>query len=58
MTIRTKYDIGDVIEIGGGKHSIVSVHLYESDNSHTERYYLGNAKWLTLGKEDEGNERL
>ena len=58
MTITTKYNIGDVIELGGVKHAIVSVHLYESKDKHTERYYLGNKKWITIGKDKENDSQL
>ena len=51
MTIRTKYNIGDTIEYGGEKHKVVSVHLYESEGKHTERYYVGNHTWITIVKE-------
>lgn len=48
MTITTKYEIGDTIELDGQSYKIVSVHLYESEQKHTERYYLGNGLWVTL----------
>ena len=48
MTIHTKYSIGDFIHFRGKKYKIISVHLYESKNKHTERYYLGNQLWVTL----------
>lgn len=51
MTIRTKYEIGDEIEINGQKHKILAIHLYESDNTHTERYYIGNHTFITYRDE-------
>lgn len=48
MTIQTQYNIGDKIIIDGKRYKILSVHLYESNYTHTERYYLGNQKWITL----------
>ena len=52
MTIKTTYEVGDVIVVdGGGEYKIKSSHVYESSNKHTERYYLGNGLWLTLVRE-------
>lgn len=48
MTITTKYEIGDLINLDGQTYKILAVHLYESENKHTERYYLGNGVWVTL----------
>ena len=53
MTIETTYNIGDLIVAGGVEYKILAVHLYESKNKHTERYYLGNELWLTIRKEGE-----
>ena len=53
MTIETAYNIGDEIAIGGQIHKIVSIHLYESDNKHTERYYFGDGKWITVVREEK-----
>ena len=55
MTIQTRYNIGDKIEVEGGEYEIISVHLYESENKHTERYYLGDEKWVTLKFERSKN---
>jgi hypothetical protein len=55
MNISTKYDIGDKIEVEGVDYEIISVHLYESAEKHTERYYLGDEKWITLKFEKEGD---
>jgi hypothetical protein len=57
MTIQTKYNIGDFIEIEGERCEILSVHLYESPYVHTERYYLGNQTWVTLKFERSQNEK-
>ena len=51
MTIHTKHEIGDKISVSGKTYSVVSIHLYESKNKHTERYYLGNEKWITICQE-------
>ena len=51
MTIKTTYEIGDTIVVYGGGYKIKSIHVYESSNKHTERYYLGNGLWLTLVRE-------
>lgn len=48
MTLKTLYDIGDTINVDGKKMKIVSVHLYESEEKHTERYYLGKQMWITF----------
>lgn len=53
MTIKTRYDIGDVVIVGGVERKIVSAHIYESDNKHTERYYLGNEEWITIVRKDK-----
>lgn len=53
MTIHTKYNIGDTIEYEGEKHKVASIHLYESKNKHTERYYLGNHNWVTIEKSEK-----
>lgn len=50
MEIQTRYNIGDIIVFEGVHYKIVSVHVYESLDTHTERYYLGNNVWFTLGK--------
>lgn len=52
MTIRTKYNFGDEVNFSGGeKLKVISVHIYESRNKHTERYYFGNGIWKTIVKE-------
>lgn len=51
MRIATKYNIGDIITVNGASHKIVAIHLYESTDKHTERYYLGNGLWITLDEE-------
>lgn len=51
MNIKTKHDIGDEIEINGQKYKILAIHLYESDNTHTERYYIGNQTFITYREE-------
>lgn len=48
MTIQTAYNIGDKISINGVEHKIISAHIYESEQKHTERYYLGDNKWITI----------
>ena len=53
MTINTKYNIGDKITVNGRISRILSVHLYESDNKHTERYYLGDGHWITVVKKNK-----
>lgn len=49
MEVKTKFEIGDVLF---GKR-IISVHIYKSEKKETERYYLGNAEWVTLNKGDK-----
>ena len=54
MKITTSYNIGDEIKIGCTAKKILAVHLYISDNKHTERYYLGEREWLTLKVKNRG----
>ena len=56
MTIKTKYDVGDVVVVEGVERKIISVHIYESDNKHTERYYFGNREWITIVR--KGKEKM
>lgn len=58
MTILTKYNIGDKITVSNETYTILSVHLYESENKHTERYYLGNEKWITICQETKDTRGL
>ena len=30
------------------KETILACHLYVGESKHTERYYLGNKKWVTI----------
>lgn len=48
MTIRTRYNIGDTLTVNGVDYEIISMHIYESEHTHTERYYLGHELWITL----------
>jgi hypothetical protein len=48
MTIKTYYSVGDYILVNGCRKKIIVIHLYESAEKHTERYYLGDAEWLTF----------
>lgn len=61
MTLKTQYNIGDTINLDGQPMKILSIHLYESESTHTERYYLGNQMWITLdrtkGEKREINKR-
>lgn len=50
MRITAKYNIGDTVTIDGASHKIIAIHLYESADKHTERYYLGDGLWITLNK--------
>lgn len=56
MTVATKYEIGDKIIVGGYEKTIISVHLYLSEKKQTERYYLGDAEWLTIHIKDKGRK--
>lgn len=51
MTIKTLFEIGDYMEFEGGRYRVQSVHLYKSENVQTERYYLGDHRWITIKKE-------
>lgn len=51
MIIKTKHEIGDEIEINGQKYNILAIHLYESENTHSERYYVGNQTFITYQEE-------
>lgn len=53
MTISTKYNIGDIITIAGVEYEIMSMHIYESEETHSERYYLGRHRWFTIESEVE-----
>ena len=53
MELKTIYNVGDTIIVDGKKETIISCHLYVSENKHTERYYLGNKKWITLTQTEE-----
>jgi hypothetical protein len=57
MDIQTKYNIGDHIECEGVRYKIRSAHIYESEKKHTERYYLGDKKWITIKFEKEVIEK-
>lgn len=48
MTVKTQYEIGDKLTINGERYKIRAVHIYVSNEKQTERYYLGDAKWLTI----------
>lgn len=57
MTIRTQYDYGDTLIVDGEEMKIISAHIYVSkEGTHTERYYLGNEKWITIRKGGKVNE--
>ena len=53
MNISTKYNIGDRVVFQGKEYEILSMHIYESDKVHTERYYLGNSLWITIERVDK-----
>ena len=53
MKINTLYSVGDSINLNGVYYKIVAVHVYESANVHTERYYLGNGLWFTLERQTD-----
>lgn len=50
MKIDTSYNIGDTLVVDGKKYTIVSMHVYQSKECHTERYYLGSGTWITINK--------
>lgn len=51
MTIRTLYSIGDQVVINNDTYTIVSMHIYVSENKLTQRLYLGNHFWFTLSSD-------
>lgn len=44
----TLYSIGDYIHLSGKSFKVLAVHIYLSEKKHTERYYLGDKKWITI----------
>lgn len=56
MRLETKYKIGDKICISDENYTIRSIHLYESKHRHTERYFLGKGKWITIVRETKVGE--
>lgn len=58
MLIETIRNIGDHLVINGKDHEIISIHLYESKDKHTERYYLGNGTWFTQTFDKNGKEQV
>lgn len=56
--LATTYDFGETLEVDGELRKIISVHLYISDTGTiTERYYLGDKKWLTIHVSDRKYRR-
>ena len=53
MIIETKYNIEDTILLKDKTHTIKSMHIYESENKHTERYYIGNHMWITIVRSEK-----
>ena len=56
MSIITRYNIGDTIEVEGQTYKIIAIHLYQGETTHTERYYLGDEKWVTI-KGEKGQKK-
>lgn len=53
MELTTIYAIGDRVRYRGQWWEVRGVHLYYSDKTHTERYYLGydedgQCVWITI----------
>lgn len=48
MEIKTLMNIGDNVFFEGRVHKIIGIHIYVSNEKQTERYYLGEEKWLTI----------
>ena len=57
MKLNTCYNVGDFLEFNGKQMKIISIHLYESEFCHTERYYLGYGKRITLERRRNDSKR-
>ena len=52
MTINTLHNIGDKIaDKNGLEKTVLGVHVWKSENTQTERYWFGKAKWRTIKRD-------
>ena len=54
----TLYDFGDTVTVDSQPLRVMSIHIYVSENGKlSERYYFGNGKWLTIHREEGGDNQ-